>query len=438
VPCHLHRDYEERHARQWFYFAVHCSAPSTQPYRLNIVNFSKPGSAYNLGQQPLLWWAGPPAQAPAAAARCTAGAATCPGAAMEVCEGYWPPGRSGGRGGAVWQGAADSALPARSWLRAGSSICYHPSPYQVLVQEQQAEGMGQGSSGGGSSSQSDKRAAAPGCKGIRSKGKASRKVSKSCAAGSCSKAASGADRACHPGSALSSSSAADAAYMAQADDKAGEGSEDLAGGERQVAGRAGVAPGAAGTGLLARRTLYCLSFDLLLPHAGTYFLASCYPYSWPDLQGQLAQLPGQRQQQQQEEKEKEEAAAASTATGRATCSAEGSAPEGGGGEVSVQRSVLCVSLAGVPLDLLTISSAPAAAEAAEPAAGAEAVAGAGPEAQACVKPAVVLTARVHPGETCGSWVMQVGYAVHCCQCISPLSRSMALPCPACLDSATQA
>jgi hypothetical protein len=116
--------------------------------------------------------------------------------------------------------------------------------------------------------------------------------------------------------------------------------------------------------------LYCLTFKVEFPCSGLYMLCSCYPYSYSNLQQQLASLslrssmrllPGQSQ--------------------------PASSP--------VMRSLLCYTLAGQRCDLLTITDFAASA------------------AELASREYVVLTARVHPGETCASWVAQVSRGCCC-------------------------
>lgn len=101
--------------------------------------------------------------------------------------------------------------------------------------------------------------------------------------------------------------------------------------------------------------LFCLTFTVRFPQAGRYRLACCYPYTYSDLQRCL-HLTMKRSLQL---------------------------------ETVVQRSLLCYTLAGHRCDLLTITdfSSPADVVAS--------------------RECVVITARVHPGETCASWMMQV-------------------------------
>ena len=88
---------------------------------------------------------------------------------------------------------------------------------------------------------------------------------------------------------------------------------------------------------------------------GTHYLAMCYPYTYSDLQRYLAGL----------------------------------GPCDGPYSSVLRRSVLCTTLAGHRCDLLTITDF-----------------GAGGPEELAARPAVVVTARVHPGESNASWVMQ--------------------------------
>ncbi|XP_018618744.1 cytosolic carboxypeptidase 2 isoform X2 [Scleropages formosus] len=98
------------------------------------------------------------------------------------------------------------------------------------------------------------------------------------------------------------------------------------------------------------QALYSLTWTCQFPHeADTCYLAHCYPYTYSDLLRYLT------------------AVTSDPATA-----------------VHCKLRVLCRSLAGNAVHVLTITS-PSSSRA---------------------KRAVVVTARVHPGETCGSWVMQ--------------------------------
>ncbi|MEE6499192.1 hypothetical protein FKM82_003352 [Ascaphus truei] len=101
-------------------------------------------------------------------------------------------------------------------------------------------------------------------------------------------------------------------------------------------------------------TLYSLTWTFEFPHdQDTCYFAHCYPYTYSDLQRDLQSM-------------------ASDPTRSQYC----------------KLRALCRSLAGNPVYLLTITSPSASPTA------------------ACTKKAVVVTARVHPGETNGSWMMK--------------------------------
>lgn len=106
--------------------------------------------------------------------------------------------------------------------------------------------------------------------------------------------------------------------------------------------------------------LYCLSFLLEFPCSGMYLICSCYPYTYSDLQQELA-------------------------AALLRCNLR-LAP---GLDSPVVRSLLCYTLAGQQCDLLTITDFTAS------------------PAELAAREYVVITARVHPGETCASWIAQV-------------------------------
>jgi hypothetical protein len=101
-------------------------------------------------------------------------------------------------------------------------------------------------------------------------------------------------------------------------------------------------------------------------------LCSCYPYSYSDLQQQLTSL---------------------TLRCRLRLLQIGQLSP-------VMRSLLCYTLAGQRCDMLTITDFAAGA------------------AELSSREYVVLTARVHPGETCASWIAQVRRACCCMRSIA--------------------
>jgi hypothetical protein len=110
--------------------------------------------------------------------------------------------------------------------------------------------------------------------------------------------------------------------------------------------------------------LYCLTFKVEFPCSGLHMLCSCYPYSYSNLQQQLASLTLR-------------CSLRLLQTGQPS---------------PVVRSLLCCTLAGQRCDMLTITDFAASA------------------AELSSREYVVLAARVHPGETCASWIAQVGRA----------------------------
>ncbi|XP_062404140.1 cytosolic carboxypeptidase 2 [Sardina pilchardus] len=102
------------------------------------------------------------------------------------------------------------------------------------------------------------------------------------------------------------------------------------------------------------RPLYSLTWTFEFPHEGdTCYLAHCYPYTYSDLQRYLCSVMRQPSK-------------------AAYC----------------KLRVLCRSLAGNPVYVLTITAPGSSSD------------------ERNVKQAVVVTARVHPGETNSSWIMQ--------------------------------
>ena len=111
----------------------------------------------------------------------------------------------------------------------------------------------------------------------------------------------------------------------------------------------------------AGKGLYALSFDITFPTPDRFFLATCYPYTYTDLQRFLLRE-----------------ALRTSAAGLDFAASP-----------STRRSLLCQSEGGNRCDLLTITDFTASAE------------------ELAQRDVVMLTARVHPGESNASWVMQV-------------------------------
>jgi Cytosolic carboxypeptidase N-terminal domain len=135
----------------------------------------------------------------------------------------------------------------------------------------------------------------------------------------------------------------------------------------------------------AGKGLYSLTFTMSFPTPDRFFIATCFPYTYTDLQKYLLRL------------------------------AVDSSVEGldFAGSAVLRRSLLCRTAAGNRCDLLTITDFTA---------GAEAVA---------QREVIVLTARVHPGESNASWVMQArAHPVFClateCCCVPCEAALLAL------------
>ncbi|CAD7695965.1 unnamed protein product [Ostreobium quekettii] len=105
--------------------------------------------------------------------------------------------------------------------------------------------------------------------------------------------------------------------------------------------------------------LWCLSFVVSFPTAGSHYLAACYPYGYSDLKAFLDGSEANEAQSRQHHQQ------------------------------VVYRGLLSQTLQGHRCDLITITDFSASPEVMDR------------------KEYVVVTARVHPGETSGSWVMQV-------------------------------
>jgi hypothetical protein len=111
----------------------------------------------------------------------------------------------------------------------------------------------------------------------------------------------------------------------------------------------------------AGKGLYALSFTTQFPSADQYFLASCFPYTYTDLQSFLLKEAWM----------------------------EGASGLDFAGSSTTRRSLLCHTVGGNRCDLLTITDFESSA------------------AEIAEREVVVFTARVHPGESNASWVMQV-------------------------------
>eukprot|EP00878_Enallax_costatus_P040781 GHUV01047153.1.p1 GENE.GHUV01047153.1~~GHUV01047153.1.p1 ORF type:complete len:834 (+),score=202.53 GHUV01047153.1:825-3326(+) len=366
---------------QWFYFGVWNAQPG-QTYKLNVVNFIKPESLYTACKQPLMCCAHPNSAAYQAvqnplglgcetAALQQHHAAGCDtqtncagevitGADTSVADISKQPLQLSPKAACLdaYQGGsscstshhAGTCSAVSRWHRVGQNVCYYASPYRGRPASNTHErGSIAGSSGSSSSSSSSKK-----LKGARAKSP----KKKSAAGANSSKHGSHSHRrtTAEAATPVAYPVAAGATTAVQEDSSSGEATSRLTGSSQQPGEHCGppmaLAATAAGPGL------YCLTFEVSFPCSGIYLICNCYPYTYSDLQQQLARiqlrysklLPAQ---------------------------------------VPVVRSLLCYTLGGQRCDMLTVTDFSSSA------------------AELASREYVVITARVHPGETCGSWIMQV-------------------------------
>lgn len=133
--------------------------------------------------------------------------------------------------------------------------------------------------------------------------------------------------------------------------------------------------------------LYCCTFTLAFEVPGVYYIASCYPYTYTDLHEHLGLLCHKLNQQQRAPQcQPPVPGSQDSQPGTRPGSGSPSQAQPAGG--MLVRSPLCYSLRGVGCEVITITDYCAPAEVIRQ------------------REAVVVTARVHPGETCASWIMQ--------------------------------
>jgi hypothetical protein len=161
-------------------------------------------------------------------------------------------------------------------------VTYHPSPYQSSRPSAHAGGRSQASKAGSSSRPGQAKGSGGGAAGKQLK--AAAREAGAPHTGTRGRRRTGSPCGTSPG----------AGEGAACEASPGARVELAAPGEALPTGCAlGAAPAAAaaappappGSGatagcgeVVARGPLYCLSFDLVLPQPGTYFVASCYPY----------------------------------------------------------------------------------------------------------------------------------------------------------------
>jgi len=363
---------------QWFYFGVTNVQPGVQ-YKFNLVNFRKKQSLFSVGKQPVVWMGMPPrppgmSAAPPVQPQRTASPAlaAAPGPSMahlplrsptpppspppSISSAMQP--RSGPASGAGHSGQPaerllseglrapsprHNALSSRHdlqpqaaagcWMRAGQNISYYPSPYRGRPTNLSSE---------------------PGKKGSKKAATASKGKGKGGQGG---------------GAAAAQASGGKAGAAAAA----------------PIAGLPDVGPG-----------LYCCTFTLQFEAGGTYYIASCYPYSFNDLQDNLDSLVYRLTMQQQHIQQQLQSQQQQPQQQHAAVSAEQGSGNAGGltvpdvtaSPLPLVRSLLCYTLSGHRCDLITITDFSAPPEVIRQ------------------REYIVLTARVHPGETCASWIMQ--------------------------------
>ena len=195
---------------QWYYFSVSNVVPGAS-YKFNLVNLKKKQSMYSMGKRPLV-------------AR------------------------------AVGQDSTPHSPPRAQgkWYRAGTLICYHPSPYRSFGSGINSDGSSSSTAPNAHSSETTAAGAtASGSKAVVLKAALSKKGS-SKALGSSKKGAS------------SSKSS---------------GQEPSQGSASWPLPTSESGPG-----------LYSCTFSLTFDQPGTYFVSSCFPYTYSDLQTHLSAL----------------------------------------------------------------------------------------------------------------------------------------------------
>ncbi|GIM17414.1 hypothetical protein Vretimale_19956 [Volvox reticuliferus] len=305
--------------------------------KMNIVNLRKKESLFSAGKRPVI---------------CLARPADGEGSTTTVA--------ARGRPGSAPSPSTDPGV----WFRAGSHISYYPSPYR-------------------------------GRPTIAGEGAASRKGKKPSAAATAAAAASG------PGAAgngvLGGGGSGAAATQPSGKRTKGRGKANAAADGADGDGGSGASVTAIGPGL------YCASFTLHFPVPGTYYVASCYPYTYTDLQDYLDGLQrrlaaesssassaatAQQRQQQQSLQQQQQSQQLQPQLSQQLQQQMLLQPQQPVVPPPLVRSVLCYTLSGLRVDLLTVTDWSSSLETVRQ------------------RECIFITARVHPGETCASWLMQ--------------------------------
>ena len=147
--------------------------------------------------------------------------------------------------------------------------------------------------------------------------------------------------------------------------------------------------------------LYCCTFSLQVDTPGVYYVCSCYPYAYSSLQEHMGELQARVIQaaggapgfgsgsRPGSERSTAEASFPPPLPAARSSSPSFSAPSAGPLLPNMFRSLLSYSLCGHRCELVTITDFNS------------------PQDVILQRECIVLTARVHPGETCASWIMQV-------------------------------
>lgn len=308
-----------------------------------------------------------------------------------------------------------AAAAADRWVRAGVNVAYYPSPYRgrpsAAAVAGAGTGAGRGKEGPGEKGEKGAEAAAGGS------GSSGKKGGVGVRKGGVRKGGAKTGSAAAAGSGHGSTSS-----LASS----GNHCKESAAKEHKDAAAGSVLLSPIGPGL------YCCTFTLMFEVPGVYYISSCYPYSYTDLQEHLYGLCARLNAQQPLSRSPSPSPHSSPQPRQGflsgvdgSSSTTGSTAYNSGSTAAVQqssgtcgtidlsaagngsgcgqygqtngppaggvlaRSPLCASLRGAGLECVTVTDF-----------------GAPPEVVR-QRETVVLTARVHPGETCASWIMQV-------------------------------